>query len=313
MKIIFFGSSQFAVPSLKALVSSGQEISGVVTQPDRTKGRGLHLEFTPVKSAAKECGLGVLQFEDINTLHAQKMLKEKDADLFVVVSFGQILSGKILNTAKIFSINAHASILPSYRGAAPINWALIKGEAKTGVTIIKMTEKMDAGPVIMKEELFIEVQDTNITLENKLSNLASGLLLKSIKGIEKDEIKLLEQDTARVSFAPKLKKEDGLIKWENPAEDISNLIRGTFGWPGAFTYHKGKILKIYKIRIKEGSIRSADCKPGDVLEVTREGIAVGAGDKQILIEKLQIEGKRLMHAEEFISGHNISVGDRLGK
>ncbi|MFH1413897.1 MAG: methionyl-tRNA formyltransferase [Candidatus Omnitrophota bacterium] len=312
MKIIFFGSSQFAAVSLKALASCRQEISCVVTQPDRAKGRGLHLESTPVKSTAEQCKLEVLQFKDINSLESATILKEKDADLFVVVSFGQILSGEILSIPKIFSINAHASILPSYRGAAPINWAIIKGEAKTGITIIKMVEKMDAGSIIAKEELAIDAEDTNITLENKLSPLAAGLLVKCIKNIEKKEIKLSEQDLSKVSFAPKLKKEDGLINWGKPAVVISNLVRGTIGWPGAFTYHNGKALKIYKIRIKEGSA-GINIHPGEILEVARKGIVVAAAEDQIIIEELQIEGKRVMKAEEFISGHKISVGDRLGK
>lgn len=312
MNIIFFGSSQFAVSSLKALLETGQNISCVVTQPDRKKGRGLHLEGTPVKSCAKNAGLEVYQPHKINTTDSIRFLKGFNADLFIVIAYGQILSSNVLGIPKIFAVNAHASILPKYRGAAPINWVLICGEKSTGVTLMKMTEKMDAGPVIARKEIEVLEADTAITLEEKLAILAAGTLIESLDSIEKKTCALTPQDEARASLAPKLKKEDGLINWNKPAQDIYNLVRGCIVWPGAFTYCNGKLLKIFKAKVIGLLGNQGIRQPGEIVIVSKEGIVVAAGKDNLVIEELQIEGKKRMEAEEFISGHKISPGDRLG-
>lgn len=231
MNIIFLGSAQFAVPSLKILLSTNHRISCVVTQPDRQKGRGLSIAGTPVKTTASEAGLKLYQPKDVNTPEAIKILKNLNPDLLVVIAYGQILSQEILNIPKLFAVNLHASILPKYRGAAPINRAIINGESATGVTIIKMVRQMDAGPVILQKAVDISETDTSVTLEEKLSDIGAHLLLQSLKLIENGEYKLIPQDEAKVIFAPKLKKEDGLIKWDKPAQDIYNLIRGCIVWP----------------------------------------------------------------------------------
>lgn len=312
MKIVFFGSSQFGLPALKAIVENNYEVICVVTQPDRQKGRGLKFLPTPVKQIAKELGLLVYQPEKINTVEAIKFLKDLNADLFVVIAYGQILLDEILNIPKIFSLNVHASLLPKYRGAAPINWAIINGDKTTGITIIKMTKKMDAGPIILQKSLEILEDDTAITLEERLSFLSSELLITVLDAIKKDNYKLIPQDESKVSFAPRLKKEDGLIDWNKSAVQINNLIRGCTGWPGAFTYYKGKLLKIYKANVVESKDFNYRL-PGQILKVDKEGIVVATQEGDLVITELQLEGKRRMKVEEFILGHKISIGDRFNK
>ncbi len=312
MNIVFFGSSEFAVSSLKALAIAGHNILAVVTQPDRKMGRHLRLEATAVKKNALGLNLKILQPENTNLPETLNFLKELNADLFIVVSYGQILSKELLALPKIFAINAHASILPKYRGAAPINWAIIRGEKVTGVSIIKITEKIDAGPVILEREIGICNEDTSITLREKLSRLAADLFLEAARVIEKDDYKLILQNEQDVIFAPKLKKEDGLIDWKSSSADIYNLIRGSLAWPGAFTYYKGKMLKIHKAKVSSRVCKFASSNPGEIMEVSKEGIVVFTGKDNIIIEELQIEGKRKMNAEEFVAGHKISIGEMLG-
>ncbi|MDP3732029.1 MAG: methionyl-tRNA formyltransferase [Candidatus Omnitrophota bacterium] len=313
MNIVFFGSSHFAVASLKALKNSGHKVSCVVTQPDKKQGRGLSIGATAIKELAREFNLKIFQPENINIPEAIKPLKGLNPDLFVVIAYGQILSSGIFNIPKIFSLNVHASLLPKYRGAAPINWAIIKGEKIAGITVIKMTKEMDAGPIIQQKETEISNLDTSITLEDKLSGLATQLLLSTLLSIEDNNYNLIPQDENEVSFAPKLKKEDGRIDWNKAACDIYNLIRGCISWPGAFTNYKGKLLKIYKARVSSQVSKFASSNPGEILEATKEGIVVATGKDNLIIEELQIEGKRRMRAEEFIAGHKVCIGEIFNK
>lgn len=312
MNIIFFGSSQFSVPSLKALLTTPHKISCVVTQPDRQKGRGLHFEGTQVKAIAQESGLEIYQPQRVNTPEAIKFFKDLEPDLFIVISYGQILSQSILDIPKIFPLNVHASLLPQYRGAAPINWALINGGKNTGITIIKMTKNLDAGPIILERTVAISDNDTAITLEDKLSPAAADLLLESLVSIKNNNYKLMPQDEKKVSFAPKLKKENGLINWNSPAQDIYNLIRGVLSWPGAFTYYNGKLLKIYKAKVFQLSAVNPQLSAGQVVKVDKEGIAVATGKDNLIIEELQVEGRSRMKVQEFITGHKICAGEILG-
>ena len=313
MKIVFFGSSNFAVPSLKALLATTHNVSCVVTQPDRPKGRGLHFRGTIIKSIASGSGVKIYQPDNINDSAALEFLKEINPDLFVVIAYGQILSQKILDIPKNFSINVHASLLPKYRGAAPINWAIIKGEKTTGITVMKMAKEMDAGQIILQQETGISDDDTAITLEDKLSCASMQLLLAALSSIEDNNYNLKPQDNDGVSFAPKLKKEDGRIDWNKPAWDIYNLVRGCISWPGAFTYYNDKLLKIYKAKIVPYLPHSVPALPGEIIDVSKEGITVAAGKDKLIIEELQIEGKRMMKAEEFISGHKIEIGQVFDK
>jgi len=313
MNIVFFGSDNFAAPSLKALLTSAHKISCVVTQPDRKKGRAFHLQATPIKRSAYTSGIEIYQPEAANAGESIEFLKTLSPDLFIVIAYGQILSQEILSIPKIFAINVHASNLPKYRGAAPINWAIINGERITGITIIKMTQELDAGPIILQETAEIRDEDTVITLEEKLSKKAAQLLIDSLKSIEDKTYNLTEQDEDKVSSAPKLKKEDGLINWERSAQDINNLIRGCLGWPGTFTYYNGKLLKIYKAKISSQVRQFPSSSSGQILNVSKEGIVVVTGKDNLTIEELQIEGKKRMKVEEFIAGHKIIVGERFDK
>lgn len=310
MRIVFFGSSQFAVPSLEALLGSGHEISCVVTQPDKKQGRGMKLSSTPIKKIAISSKLKIYQPSEINTPETIKLLKTLNPDLFVVIAYGQFLSEEILSIPGILPINLHASLLPKYRGAAPVNWAIINGEVKTGNSIIKMVKKMDAGPILLQEETGIADNETVISLEERLSRMGARLLLSSIDVITNGEYNLTVQDESKITFAPRLKKTDGLINWDKPAQDIYNLIRGCLEWPGAFTYYKGKMIKVFQAQVIKSLNKLA---PGELIDASNEGLNVGTRESILLIKELQIEGKRRMTVSEFLAGHKLSVGDRLGK
>jgi len=316
MNLIFLGSDRFAVPALKSIRHSAHSILCVVTQPDRKAGRGMNLIPTPVKQLSLEFNLPLYQTGDINSRDSLEFLKSLHPDLLCVVAFGQILSQSVLEIPQIFCLNLHASLLPKYRGAAPINWALIRGENQTGVSIIKMVKKLDAGPIILQRSLDIKDNDDTQTLEDKLSNLGADLVLEALDLIQAKKFNLTIQDESKKSLAPKLKKIDGLIDWEKSAQEIANLTRGCAGWPGAFIYFRGKILKIHRVSLQakyseanEGTVGS----PGEILEISKEGIVVATGNGNLLIEELQVEGKKRINASEFISGYKISVGEILNK
>ncbi|MBU1727003.1 MAG: methionyl-tRNA formyltransferase [Candidatus Omnitrophica bacterium] len=312
MNIIFFGSSQFSIPSLRAILDAGYKVPCVVTQPDRKKGRHLHLASTAVKEAAKASGLCIFQPESVNSKESESFLKSLGPDLFVVVAYGQILSQEVLDIPKIMPINAHASLLPKYRGAAPISWAIIKGEKKSGVSIIKITKQMDSGPLFLSKEVLIKDSDTELTLEESLSGLSAQLLVQTIKKLENNDYRLCEQDEKLVSFAPKLKKKDGLIKWGLSAIEINDLVRGCISWPGAYTYYQGKMVKIYSSLVRSLGDEAASQTAGTTLEVSKNAIAVTTGKDILVIKELQPEGKRRMTVAEFIAGHKIKCGEKLG-
>lgn len=312
MTIIFFGSSHFGLPSLKALREGGHHILCVVTQPDRKKGRGLHISKTVIKEYAESAGLRVYQPDKVNGAEAIDLFLRLKPDLLVVIAYGQILSQRLLDIPAILPVNVHSSLLPAYRGAAPINWAIIKGEAETGVSIMKMAAAMDTGPVITQKKVNIGKEDTFITLENKLSVLAADVLMDCLDSIGKKDYKLTPQDESKATFAPKLTKNDGLIDWHKQACEIYNLIRGCLGWPDAFTYYRHKLLKIHAASIVASVSLQNPGKPGEIINVSKQGITVAAGKGAILIKELQIEGKRRMKVEEFITGHHINPGDVLG-
>ncbi|MDO8488602.1 MAG: methionyl-tRNA formyltransferase [Candidatus Omnitrophota bacterium] len=312
MKIIFFGSSHFAVTSLEALIKSKHEIACVVTQPDKQRGRHLHLSGTDIKSIALEAKLKIFQPENINAKESVKFLKSIDADVFVIIAYGQILSQDVLDIPKIMPINIHASLLPRYRGAAPINWAIINGEKKSGITVIFVSALMDAGPIIMQEEAKIEKEDTSVTLEEKLRICGAKLLIEALCSIDKRDYHLVEQREEDVIFAPKLKKEIGLIDWSNLAVNIHNQIRGVLPWPGAFTSYRGKILKLFQ---SEVSIIFPNHRPlpGEVVRADKSGIVIACGRGFLKVGQLQLEGGKIMSAQNFIIGHKLAVGEVLGK
>jgi methionyl-tRNA formyltransferase len=314
LKILFFGSSNFAVPILEELAKK-EEIILVVTQPDRQKGRSLKIAPTAVKSKAEELGIKTFQPSKVNSKESIEFLKRFKADLFIVVSFGQILSKSILDLPKLYCLNIHASLLPKYRGAAPINWSIANGEKETGVTIIRMNEKMDEGDIILQEALSVDELDDAIALSEKLSIKGANLLMDVIRSIKDNKVIFTTQDHNKATCAPKLKKEDGLINWAKNTNEICNRIRAFVPWPGCFTYLDKKILKIWKAKtVIERSVHMpgepngspgmwTKGKPGTILEVNRNGILVKTGKGVLKIAELQLEGSRRMTVEEFIAGH----------
>jgi methionyl-tRNA formyltransferase len=312
MKIIFLGSAHFAVAALEALIKTEHAVVCVVTQPDKQKGRHLKLAATDVKNTAVAAGLKVFQPENINSKESVKFLKNLDADLFVIVAYGQILSQEILDIPKIMPLNIHASLLPRYRGAAPINWAIINGDKKTGITIMYVTLKMDSGPVIMQKEITIEDKDTAVSLEEKLSFCGSRLLMEVVSIIDKRSYRLVEQDEAKVVYAPKLKKEIGLIDWQASAVDIHNQIKGVIPWPGAFTSYRKKLLKIFQTQVLP-VFPSHRPLPGEVIRADKHGIVVACARGFLEIKELQLEAGKRMSAENFIIGHKLTIGEILGK
>ncbi|MDP2927652.1 MAG: methionyl-tRNA formyltransferase [Candidatus Omnitrophota bacterium] len=312
MKIIFFGSAHFGVSVLEVLIKSQHELACVVTQPDKQKGRHLQLAATDVKNTAIAAGLKTFQPENINSKESVKFLKSLDADLFVIVAYGQILSQEILDIPKIMPINIHASLLPRYRGAAPINWAIINGEKKTGITIIYVTLKMDSGPVIMQKEIKIEDRDTAVSLEEKLSQCGAQLLMEVLVIIDNRDYRLVEQDEDKVVYAPKMKKEIGLIDWDTSAVNIHNQIKGVIPWPGAFTSYRKKLLKIFQAQVLP-IFPSHKPSVGEVIRADKHGIVVACARGFLEIKELQLEAGKRMSAQNFIIGHKLAAGEILGK
>jgi len=310
MKIIFFGSSDFAVPSLEAL-NDKEEIVLVVTQPDRKKGRSLKVHSTPIRQAGDRLGIKTFQPDNVNTDDSIGYLKKFGADVFIVVSFGQILVRRLLDIPRLYSLNVHASLLPKYRGAAPINWAIANGEKETGITIIKMNEKMDEGDIVVKAKVPIAMDEDAIVLSKRLSIKGVAVLLESIDLIKRDAVIFMAQPCAEATHAPMLKKEHGLIDWQMDADEIYNRVRAFVPWPGCFTYWDKKILKIWQAR-PDARPGTADSRPGTVLEVGQDGILVSTGKGGLRITGLQLEARRRMSAEEFIAGHRgMAVGTVL--
>jgi len=313
MKIVFFGTAKFGVDSLESLIKSGHRVQAVVTQPDRKRGRGQKLQPSPIKLLAGQYGLPV--YQPATPADIIPDLKKLNPGLFVVVSYGHILPKQILEIPELGCINLHPSLLPKYRGAAPINWALISGEEKTGITVIRVSERVDSGEIILQESVEISPDDDAVSLSEKLSPKGTGLLLESVKLIEEKKAKFLPQDEAKATYAPKLKKEDGLIDWNKSAVTLHNQTRGTVPWPGMYTHIKGKALKIWKTRVcPEPEESSAQAKPGRIIDVDKKnGILVKTGEGILCLKELQLEGKKRMGFAQFLLGHPLSPGQMLGE
>ena len=307
MNIVFFGTSEFAIEPLRGLLKSRHKVLAVVTQPDRPGGRSLKVSPPPTKVLALSRDIPVHQPEDASGIDSVNYLKEFNADLFVVISFGQILRKSLLAVPRLHAINLHGSLLPKYRGAAPTSWAIINGEKISGVTVIKMNEKMDEGDIILKRDVEITPEETNITLNEKLSGLGAQAIIEAIDLIEKNKEIFEKQDSSKATYAPKLKKDDGLIDWNEPAAVIHNKVRGFIPWPGAYTYYGGKILKILKTEMAAAA--EDDIETGEVTEILKErGVVVNTGSGNIIIKRLQLEGKKEMDADAFVRGHKIARG-----
>ncbi|WP_353683943.1 methionyl-tRNA formyltransferase [Thermodesulfovibrio sp. 3907-1M] len=299
--IIFFGTPEFAVPTLKALIERKEKILLVITQPDKPKGRGKIIQSCEIKKVAIEFGLNVVQPEKLRDESFVKMLKELSPEFAVVVAYGKILPKEILQIPQYGCINLHASLLPKYRGAAPIQWALIKGEKITGVTTMLIDEGLDTGPVLLQKEVPIEDEDNAQSLAHKLSIVGAELIIKTIEKMRNREIEPKPQE-GEPSYAPQLKKEDGKINWNLSAREILNLIRGTYPWPCAYGFLKNERVKIIKAEVLEGV-----ASPGIIVKAKNE-LIVGTGSGLLRILLIQPEGKKVMTAKEFISGRKINEG-----
>jgi len=310
MKVVFMGTPDFAVPSLKALIESGYIVEAVVTQPDKPKGRGYKISYPPVKEVAISNNIPVLQPEKIkNNYEFYNELKNYNPDVIVVVAYGKILPKEILELPRFGCINVHASLLPKYRGAAPINWAIINGEKQTGITIMYMEEKLDAGDIILQELVGIEEDDTAGILHDKLAFLGSKLLVKALGLMESGKAMRIPQKEEEATYAPMIDREITEIKWVKSSKEIVNLIRGLNPFPGAHTYYKDELIKIWRA----ASVDNADYgKPGEIVELGRDYILVSCGKGGLKILELQREGKKKLSAGEFLRGISIKVGDFFG-
>ena len=308
LRLVFMGTPEFAVPSLKALIDSQDNVVAVVTQPDRPKGRGRALTQSPVKELAEKYKIEVIQPLRAKEEGFIQRLKELNPDLIVVIAYGHILPKPILDIPPLGCINVHASLLPKYRGASPINWAIIEGEVETGVTTILMDEGMDTGDMLLTGKTNIEKDDNYENLQKRLSLLGADVLLKTIKSMKEGTVKPVPQRDSDATYASLLKKEDGLINWYSEAERISNNIRGLNPWPGTFTNWKGKRLKILSGSSLPGSV---DDVPGTVISKDSDGIQIATKKGVFLITKLQPENKRAMEARDFLKGYDIKEGEVL--
>jgi methionyl-tRNA formyltransferase len=304
-RIVFFGTPSFALPTLRGLLEGPDEVVGVITQPDREKGRGRRIVISPIKELALQHGLPVLQPEKVKEEAFQEALSGLQPDLLVVVAYGQILPNPVLNIPKYGAVNVHASLLPRYRGAAPIAWAILRGEEGTGVTTMVMDEGMDTGDILLQTEVPIGDEETCENLHDRLGSLGAQLLLKTLEKMKAGDIRAIPQDHSKATYAPPLKKENGHIDWRKGAAEIDRQVRAFNPWPGAFTKWGDRLLKIYRGEIRE---RTPAGKPGAVVWVGSDFIEVEAGKDSYLIEEIQLEGRKKMTIREFLSGHSISAG-----
>ena len=307
MKIIYMGTPDFAVGPLKALIEAGHEICAVVTQPDRQKGRGKEMAPSPVKECAMEYGLPVLTPVKIKEAEAIEELKRYPADIFVVAAFGQILSEEILNMPEYGCVNIHASLLPKYRGAAPIQWSIIDGEKETGVTIMQMDKGLDTGDILFQKKVPITEEETGASLFDKLAEAGAELIVEALAKIEKGEVTPLKQDDNNSCYAKMLSKSTGKIDWNKSAVEIERLVRGLNSWPSAYTEYKGKQLKIWKAEV----LPHIEGKPGTIAKVTKDAVIVCTGDGALSLLEIQLEGKKRMSTKEFLLGRTFEEGEVL--
>ncbi|MCR5799277.1 MAG: methionyl-tRNA formyltransferase [Lachnospiraceae bacterium] len=308
MRIVFMGTPDFAAEALEAVIAAGYEVAAVVTQPDRQKGRGKSIAMSPVKECALRHGIDVLQPVRLRQPEAIEELRAYPADLFIVAAFGQILPKEVLDMPRLGCVNIHASLLPAYRGAAPIQWAILDGLKETGVTIMKMDVGLDTGDILMSEKIVIADDDTGESLFNRLSRLGAQAIVKAIPLIEQGKLKPVKQDDSKSSYAKMLTKEMGEIDWNKDAVILERYVRGLNSWPGAYTYKDGKQLKIWKADVVEGQYKD----PGTIIEADKKGLVVACKCGALRITELQLEGKKRMETSAFLLGYKMDPGDRLG-
>ena len=309
MRVVFMGTPEFAVPSLKALLDAGYAVVGVFTQPDRPVGRGHKLAACPVKKLAVERGVPVYQFERLRNEEGLACLRSLAPDIVVTAAFGQILSQALLDVPKMGTVNVHASLLPAYRGAAPINWCILNGETRTGVTTMLTDAGVDTGAMLLRRETDIGETETAAELSARLSQLGAELLIETLKGYIAGEIAPTPQDERLASRQPMLKKEMGLIDWTRSAKEIACQARGLDPWPSAYTDYAGGTLKIYRARPAMG-----EGEPGTVLRSSaKEGLFVACGEGALEVLEMQAPGGKRMSARAYLAGKKIEPGTRFGE
>lgn len=310
MKVIFMGTPDFSVGTLKALVEAGQEVVLAVTQPDKPKGRGKEMQFTPVKECAMEYGIPVYQPKKIREPECVEVLRNYEADIMVVVAFGQILPKEILEMCPYGCVNVHASLLPKYRGAAPIQWAIIDGEKVTGVTTMQMNEGLDTGDMLLKTEVVIEPKETGGSLHDKLSEAGAALCVETLKVLEAHTVTPIPQGEMTTAYAKMLDKQLGNIDWMKSATEIERLIRGLSPWPSAYTSWNGKVMKIWDASALEEAKKHV---PGTIVRVEKDAFYVQTGTGLLKVSELQIPGKKRMDAGAFLRGYQVKEGEILGE
>lgn len=313
MKVIFMGTPEFAVPCLEILLEEGYNVAAAVTQPDKPKGRGNKLAAPPVKEYALSKGIPVLQPAKIKAPEAVSQLKELHPRLIVTAAYGQLLSQEILDIPEYGCINVHASLLPKYRGAAPIQWAIVKGEKTTGITTMFTDIGMDTGDMLLKEELEIGPDMTFRELHDRMSLLGPKVLKETLEKLKEGKLRRIPQQAADATNAPPIKKEMGKISWGEKGRDIHNLVRGIDPFPGAFTFYKGQRMRVWKTcRTSGDGAGQRPDRPGRILNVSREGILVATGEGTLRITEVQLDSGRRMFVEEYLRGHQIDEGEIFG-
>ena len=309
MKVIFMGTPDFSVGTLAALVEAGHEVVLAVTQPDKPKGRGKEMQYTPVKEYALEKGIPVYQPEKVRRPECIEELKKYQADVCVVIAFGQILPKEILEMTPYGCINVHASLLPKYRGAAPIQWAIINGENVSGVTTMQMDEGLDTGDMLEKVEVPLGEKITGGELHDLLAEAGAKLCVQTLEKLEKGELKPEKQGETPTAYARMSDKKLGNIDWTRPAVEIERLIRGLNPWPSAYTTWNEKTMKIWDADVVD---EEKTAEPGTIIEVTKQTFSVQTGEGALRINELQIPGKKKMSADAFLRGYQVKTGEKLG-
>ena len=310
MRVIFMGTPDFSVGTLEALIAAGHDVCLAVTQPDKPKGRGKEMQFPPVKKMAIKHGIPVYQPRKIREPECVETLRKYNADVMVVIAFGQILPGTILEMTPYGCINVHASLLPKYRGAAPIQWSIIEGEAVTGVTTMQMDEGLDTGDMIMKKEVPIAEDETGESLHDKLAEAGAALCVETLKALKDKTAVFEKQGESPTAYAKMLTKEMGNIDWSRSAVQIERLVRGLNSWPSAYTHWDGKVMKIWRAKAEADQAEAG--QPGTVTEVDKDSFAVQTGDGVLRVYEVQIPGKKRMDTGAFLRGYAMEPGTLLG-
>ena len=314
MKIIFMGTPDFSVGTLEALVEAGHEVVLAVSQPDKPKGRGKEMQFTPVKECALKYNIPVYQPRRVREAECIEELRKYNADIMVVVAFGQILPKEILEMAPYGCVNVHASLLPKYRGSAPIQWAIINGEEVTGVTTMQMDEGLDTGDMLLKTEIPIEEKETGGSLFDKLAAAGAKLCVETLEALQNKTVTPIPQGETTTAYAKMLDKQLGNIDWTKRAVEIERLIRGLTPWPSAYTDWNGKVMKIWDAEVdfeKVETVEIVEARPGTIVKVEKDAFYVQTGDGLLKVLELQIPGKKRMDAGAFLRGYQVKVGEML--